>query len=50
MKNSKKRRQADVGHRVVPLALPLVGKGGAGVFHTAQNPVENQHPNLESES
>ena len=46
----RKRRQADVGHRIVPRALPLVGKGGAGVMQPGQEAVENQHPDLESES
>ena len=45
-----KRRQADVGHRIVPRALPLVGKGRAGVMQPGQETVENQHLDLESEA
>src|SRR5271157_3089613 len=46
----RKRRHADVGHRIDALALPLVRKSGAGVLEAAQKPVENQHPDLESEN
>ncbi len=46
----RKRRQADVGHRIVSRALPLVGKGGAGVMQSGQEVVENQHLDLESET
>ena len=46
----RKRRQADVGHRIDAAALPLVGKGGAGVLQAAQKTIENQHPDLESEN
>ena len=45
----RKCRQADVGHRIDALALPLVGKGGAGIPQAAQKMIENQHPDLESE-
>ena len=33
-----------------PRALPLVGKGGAGVMQPGQEVVENQHLDLESET
>jgi hypothetical protein len=46
----RKRRQTDVGHGIAPRALPLVGKGGAGVMQPGQEVVKNQHLDLESET
>ena len=47
--DQRKRRQADVSHRMAPHALPPVGKGGAGVMQPGQEMVKNQHLDLERE-
>lgn len=44
-----KSRQADIGHRIVTRALPLVGKGRAGVMQPGEEAVENQHPHLKNQ-
>jgi len=47
MKKQRKRRQADVGHRIrAVVALPLVGKGTAGRSQSIQKLVQNQHTSL----
>jgi hypothetical protein len=47
----RKRRQANVGHRIHDiLALPLVGKGAASVAQAANQVVEKLHGNGESEN
>jgi hypothetical protein len=48
--DQRKRRQADIRHRIDALARPLIGKSGAGILQSGKEAFKNQHPYLESES